>query len=330
MTRHTRGRRRYRKSVDRRVQVFSESAAIRAPSGSLASSPSPASNKLASKRPLAPNTSNATKEASMPDLVFSRLHPPRPLAADSVTQLMARLMSADAPRPLVFEVHASADGVTHLVGYPSAAAPRLKRLLRGHLPGLALEPATRPDVAAVSRAVAHPGVLPLSDTDPEQVASAIYRALAARRGEEHVALQLILGRTHAAHSVSAKSADPMQPLASLVFEGVRAVEPETRRRLQQRVGQPTTATTLRIGVTAGTQKRTGALVWEVFGALQHLQSPGLRLSHNYDSSSRWRAATSEQPVGLVGVGQRDRLRHHGPRVSGAERLHPGRRRWRGW
>ena len=65
----------------------------------------------------------------MPDLVFSRLHPPRPLAADSVTQLMARLMSADAPRPLVFEVHASADGVTHLVGYPSAAAPRLKRCL---------------------------------------------------------------------------------------------------------------------------------------------------------------------------------------------------------
>ena len=68
----------------------------------------------------------------MPDLVFTRLHLPRPLGADSVAQLMTRLMSADAPRPLVFEVHASADGVTHLVGYPSAAAPRLKRLLRGH------------------------------------------------------------------------------------------------------------------------------------------------------------------------------------------------------
>ncbi len=228
----------------------------------------------------------------MPDLVFTRLHLPRPLGADGVTQLMTRLMSADAPRPLVFEVHASSDSVTHLVGYPSAAAPRLKRLLWGHLPGLALEPATRPDVAAVSRVVAHPGVLPLADTDPEQVASAIYQALAARRGEEHVALQLILGRMHAAHSVSAKSADPMQPLASLVFDGVRAVEPETRRRLQQRAGQPTTAATLRIGVTAGNQRRTGALVWEVFGALQLLQSPGLRLSLNYDSSSRWRVATA--------------------------------------
>lgn len=183
----------------------------------------------------------------MPDLVFTRLHLPRPLGADSVAQLMTRLMSADAPRPLVFEVHASADGVTHLVGYPSAAAPRLKRLLRGHLPGLALEPATRPDVAAVSRVVAHPAILPLADTDPEQVTSAIYLALAARRGEEHVALQLVLGRTQAAHSVSAKSADPMQPLASLVFEGVRAVEPETRRRLQLRAGQPTTAVTLGSG-----------------------------------------------------------------------------------
>lgn len=235
----------------------------------------------------------------MRDLVFARLHLPRPLSADSVTQLMTRLMSADAPRPLIFEVHASADGVTHLVGYPPVAAPRLKRLLRGHLPGLALEPTTRPDVAAVSRVVAHPGVLPLSDTDPEQVASAIYQALAARRGEEHVALQLILGRTHAAHSVSAKSADPMQPLASLVFEGVRTVEPETRRRLQQRAVQPTTAATLRIGVTADNQKRTGALVWEVFGALQLLQSPGLRLSLNYDSSSRWRAATARTPFRLA-------------------------------
>lgn len=238
-----------------------------------------------------PSTSIIAKGVTMSDLVFTRLHLPRPLDVDHVTQLVTRLMSADAPRPLVFEMHADGEGVRHLLGCASAATARLKRLLRGHLPGVAFEAATRPDVAAVSRVVARPGVVPLADADPEQVAAAIYHALAARRGEEHVALQLILGRTRAAHPIPVKSADPLQSLPSLVLDGVRTIEPDIRRRLQQHAALPSTSATLRIGATAKNQKRIRALVWELFGAFQLLEGPGLRLSLNYDSSSRWRAAT---------------------------------------
>ncbi|MCC4267331.1 type IV secretory system conjugative DNA transfer family protein [Microbacterium schleiferi] len=262
----------------------------------------------------------------MPDLHFARLHIPRPLESDAVTALLTRLMSSDVPRPLVFEIHASADGIVHLVGCASAATARLKRLLAAHLPGLAVEAATRPDVAAVSRVVAHPAVLPLAEVDLERVTSGIYDALAARRDDEHLALQLVLGRTRRARGISVKAPDPLQSVASRMLDGVRSIDAETRRRLQNRAGTPTTATTLRIGVTASTQKRIGALVWEVFGALQLLESPRLRLSLNHDTADRWatgspRAAfdlSAEELAPLLGwpVGDRD--------YAGLAAIHPRR------
>jgi DNA helicase HerA-like ATPase len=50
-------------------------------------------------------------------------------------------------------------------------------------------------------------------------------------------------------------------------------------------------TTLRIGATAGSPKRIRALVWEVFGSLQVLESKGVRLTLTYDTSTRWREGT---------------------------------------
>ena len=200
----------------------------------------------------------------MPEPVFTRVHLPRPVFSDTVTNLLTRLMGSDVPRPVVFEVHASSDGINHVMGCAPTAVQRLKRLLRDHLPGVAFEAATRADVAAVSRVVAHPAVLPLAETDPEQVTAAIYQALAARRGQEHVAIQLILGRAHGARPLSPKAADPFQQVVGVMLDGVRPAAGETRKRMEHRSSTPTLSVTLRIGVTADSHKRTVALIWEVW------------------------------------------------------------------
>lgn len=234
----------------------------------------------------------------MPELVFTRLHPPRPLSTATVDALLSRLMGSDVPRPLIFEIHADADGVSHLLGCAATAVQRLKRLLRGHVPEIAFEAAVRADVAAVSRVVAHPPTLPLAPVDPELVLGAIYQALAARRGAERIAVQLVLGRTQSARPLPARAMDPFQQLPSVMLDGVRPATGDTRKRMENHVAMARLATTLRIGVTAESHKRTAALVWEVFGALQLLESKGVRLSLNHDTVSRWRSGTGRAGLTL--------------------------------
>lgn len=234
----------------------------------------------------------------MREVVFTRLHLPRPLAAETVEPLLARLMGSDVPRPVVFELHADPDGIAVVLGCAPTAVQRLKRLLRGQVPGVAFEAAVRADVAAVSRVVAHPATLPLAVPDPEQVVAAVYQALAGRRAEEHVAIQLVLGKAHGSRPLPARAADPFQQFVGVMLDGVRPATGDTRKRLEVRTAATTLSTTLRIGVTAGSQKRIAALVWEVFGALQLLESPGVRLSLNHDTPGRWQAGADRPAFAL--------------------------------
>jgi len=227
----------------------------------------------------------------MPDpLVFTRLHLPRPLDGTRLNALLTRLAGSDVPRPLAFELQATADGVTAAIGCAPTAVHRLKRLLAGHAPGLAFEAASRADVAAVSRLSVRPGGLPLAAVEPERVVADLYRAVAARRGDEVVAVQLVLGRAHRPQSIGTAPMDPLQPVGSLLLGGPRPASTDTKKRLQSHASQVRLDVTIRVGVTAGTLKRRRALVWETFGALQQLESPGMRLSLVSEPPAKWHAA----------------------------------------
>ncbi|MDQ1138463.1 DNA helicase HerA-like ATPase [Microbacterium sp. SORGH_AS 1204] len=227
----------------------------------------------------------------MSDLVFTRLHLPRPIVSATVEELLARLLSADVPRPVTFEVHAAPEGIVHILGCATTTVPQLKRLLRDRVAGIGFEAVIRPDVVAVSRVVAHPNSVPLENVDPENLVASLYHALAARRGDEHLAVQVVLNQTHGAVPVPFSVADPFQRFGSMLLAGVRPAAGDTRKRIEEHVSTPTVMTTLRIGATAESAKRIRALVWEVFGALQVLESRGVRLTLNYDTTSRWRTGT---------------------------------------
>lgn len=218
--------------------------------------------------------------------VFTRLYLQRPIEADTVTQLLTRLMGSDVPRPLVLEVNATADGVVHLLGCAPTAVHAVKRWLSGGVPGIRYGAATREDVATVGRVSAAPGGLPLADVDAEQVVASLYGALESRRGSEYVTVQLVLGRAHHPTQVSKLAPDPLQPLHSRLLEGTRPAPADVHRRLNNRASQPRMETTLRIGVTAETSKRRAALTWEVLGSLQLLESPGVRLTLTREAIGR--------------------------------------------
>lgn len=226
----------------------------------------------------------------MPDpFVFTRLYLPRPITAQAVEALLTRLLGSDIPRPLSLEVVAETDGILAVLGSAPTAVQGLKRLLGGLVPAIGFGAATRPDVAAVSRVTARPGGLPLAAIDPEQLLTGFYQALAARRGDEVLGIQLILGRAHRPQTLRTTPLDPLQPLGSLLLDGIRPAPSETTKRLSTHAAQGRFNVTFRIGVTADTVKRRHALIWGVFGALQSLESPGVRLSLVRDSADRWRS-----------------------------------------
>ncbi|MGE4429097.1 MAG: type IV secretory system conjugative DNA transfer family protein [Solirubrobacteraceae bacterium] len=228
----------------------------------------------------------------MPDQpVFTRLYLPRPLDPTTIGVVLLRLAGGDVPRPVTFELHASSDGIAPVLGCAATATQRLKRLLGAVVPGLRFGAATRPDVAAVGRVTVRPTGLPLATPDPEEQVAAIYNALAARRGSEVVSVQLILGRVHHPATLRNPAMDPLQPVPSRLLDGLRQAPSETRRRLSDQASQARFDTTLRIGVTADTVKRRRALTWEVFGTLQPLESPGVRLTLVRDTPNRWTRAT---------------------------------------
>ncbi|GAA2021737.1 type IV secretory system conjugative DNA transfer family protein [Agromyces tropicus] len=229
----------------------------------------------------------------MPEpFVFTRLYLPRPLNPSTVTALITRLAGSDVSRPLVFEVQATTDGVAPLLGCTPTAVHPLKRLLAGMVPGIRFGAATRAPVAAVSRVLARPSGLPLAEVDPEELVGAVYQAFASRRGEEVIALQLLIGRSHRPAQLITAPLDPLQPLGSRLLDGARPAPTDVKHRMASHASQARLDTVLRIGIAAKTSKRCHALTWELFGALQSLESPGVRFSLLHDTVARWIAGTA--------------------------------------
>ncbi|GAB3608371.1 hypothetical protein GCM10027414_04960 [Humibacter ginsengiterrae] len=255
----------------------------------------------------------------MPDLhVLTRIYLPRPLEPETVQQLMLRLMGSDVPRPFNLDVVAGPDGVSYVLGCRARAVQALKRLIQAHTPEARFEAAVRARVATVGRITARPGGLPLAAIPAEDVATAIYAALASRRRDETVTLQVVLGRGQRPQQLPPKAADPHQRVPSKLLDGILPAARDVHRTLAGHVSQPRLNVTLRVGVAAESGKRRRALMWNLFGALQQLESPGVHFDLAQESPARWERAasftsgfelTATELVAVLGwpVGDRDYL-----------------------
>ncbi|WP_315070707.1 hypothetical protein [uncultured Microbacterium sp.] len=214
----------------------------------------------------------------MPEaFAFTRLYLPRPITADAVTALVSRLAGSDVSRPLSFEVRADDNGIQHVLGCTATSVHHMKRLLASHLPGIAFGSATRSPIVSAGRVEAQQRGMPTGAPDPEHLTAAIYSALSARRRGETLVLQVVLGRAFAPQQIRPDVADPLQPLGSRMWHGVKRAAPETRRRLQEHSVETRRQVAVRIGVAGPDPKRRAALVSGLFGGLHGLGTIGVRL-----------------------------------------------------
>ena len=259
--------------------------------------------------------------------VFTRLHLLRPVSLDMVSALLSRLAGTDVSRPLSFEVRASDDGIQHILGCAKTSAHYLRHLLKGSVPGVVFEAATRVPLVSAGRVEARQHGLPTGAPGPEQLTAAIYNVLAARKGGETLVLQVVLGRAFAPQSVRPDAPDPLQPITSRLWHGVKKASPDARRKLQEHAAEVRRQVVVRIGVDGPDAGRRALLARRLFGSLQRLEAIGVTLTlvreapTNLHFASPVRARlelTASELAPLLGwpLGEQD--------LPGIEPLHPRR------
>jgi hypothetical protein len=262
----------------------------------------------------------------MPEpFVFTRLYLPRPIEPSTVSSMLARMAGSDVPRPLSFEVRATDDGIQYVLGCTKPSAHMLKHLLAGFVPGIVFDTAIRTPVASAGRIESRQNGMPPSSPDPEQLTAAIYSALAARATGETVVLQVVLGKAHAPQTIRPDTPDPLQPIGSRLWHGVKKAAPETRRKLQEHAAETRLLIALRIGVDGPDPKRRERLARSVYGSLEGLQAIGVYIRLTREPSANLNQArpsrarlelTARELTPLLGwpLGERN--------FPGVEPLHP--------
>ena len=171
---------------------------------------------------------------SRDEMVWTRLHLPRPLEESRVLGLLLALASDRRSPNLVFELRANPSGVVHLLGTSVTAVQGVKRLLRDQLPHVAVQEAPeRPSVDEVGRMELRPRQVPLRIDNAEAVARALLSAAAVRlRHGECLVVQLVLGRHRPPRPVSPSEPSPHQDWWTPLTSGVRMASSEERRALR--------------------------------------------------------------------------------------------------
>lgn len=260
----------------------------------------------------------------MGGLVFARVYPPRPLDPSGLEGLLLRLASDPTQTPVAFEARstpdqaASRDERGSTVSYWFGARPEhvrwLRRTVHDLLPGVIVDsdPMTiRRAVTSAARVIARPPTLALAIDRPETVTLAILSALNQHLlADEHLVLQVLLGRRRSPTHPRGKLADPHQPWWHVAARGVMEAPGPVARQHQQRVGQAGMAACLRIGVDAKTDERRKRLLVGLLGGISTAKTPGTFISLRREPAAhlnharpprRWEfVPAASELVGLLG------------------------------
>lgn len=213
------------------------------------------------------------------EVVWTRLHLPRPLDAGSVLALLTSLASDRRSPPLIFEVRADRNGVVHVLGCEATAVHRIKRLLSDHIPGIATQGSERRQEATeAGRLMLRPPGMPLRTDVPEQSITALLSAMSARlRNDEVQVVQIMLGPRRPPRTLAHNAVAPNLSWWELLMNGTRPPTAEERRQLRQRAEDAGFAACVRVGTTGTDPDRTRHLTVALHSALSTAKGTGTHI-----------------------------------------------------
>lgn len=245
------------------------------------------------------------------ELVWSRVHLPRPLdEARVLTMLLA--LAADRRSPdLVFEMRADEHGVVHLIGCPVGAVQGIKRMLHDHLPGIVLTGAEpRTPVDEVGRITLRPKQMPLRTDKPADISRALLSAVSARlRVGEIQVVQVALGRRRPPRTVHPKAGSPATTWWSQLVHGQTPASTAERRQLSVKAEDAGFDAVVRIGTRGNDPARTRRLTLGLHSALFAAKGTGVKMDfvreqpealQRAGTPRRWHELACAELLGLLG------------------------------
>lgn len=222
------------------------------------------------------------------DVVWSRLHLPRPLDLQAVLSVLLNLASDRQSPVLIFELRADHQGVAHLLGCERSAMHRVRRILTDQLPGTSVTTApTRQPVSVVGRLRLSPRAMPLRTDNPVEVSRALLSAMAVRlRDNETQAIQIVLGRRQMPRFVQPEAPSPGNRWWSALVGATRAATSDERRQLRIRAEDTGFAAVLRVGTSSPNPDRARRLALALHSALHTARAPGVRMDFLREDKSR--------------------------------------------
>lgn len=238
-----------------------------------------------------------TERAASPGgIVWRQLHWQRPLDPQRVIGLL-RHWAADQRSPrLVLEARATKDGVSYLLGTPSAAMNMTETTIGHWLPGTTLTSfeSARSPLLVARRLKASTGHRALRTDDPEAVVRPILGALTHVRADEQLVLQLVLGPRRVPLAVPTQSPSSIvAPWWQVALHGNGGtVDSEKRTALRSKVSDHGFACTIRLGVTAETPPRRQTLLLGLMAAIRTSESAGIQLRFTNERADRLNRASA--------------------------------------
>jgi hypothetical protein len=216
---------------------------------------------------------------------WRQLHWQRPLDVDRVIGCL-RHWAADQRSPVIaLEVRATTDGVTYLLGTPSAAADRilaaLSPLLTSSVPAERRAPVMT--VRSLRASTRHRS---LRVDDPESVVRAALGTLTQLQPFELLVVQVLLGPRRVPLAVPTQS--PSSVVATwyqIAWRGEGGtIDGEKRSALRDKVSDHGFACTVRLGVRARSADRRRTLLLNLAGAVRTTEAAGVQLKLRHDSA----------------------------------------------
>lgn len=217
---------------------------------------------------------------SRAEVVWTRLHLPRPLDETRVLAFLLALASDRRSPDVVFELRATGgDESVHLVGTSAMAIQGITRLLRDHLPGVATQAApNRAPVGEAGRVELRPPQMPIRTDNAEAVSRALLSAVGVPLSAgESLVVQIVLGRRRPPRAVQMAQPSPAQAWWTPLLSGVRPATSEERRRLRVRAEDAGFDAVVRVGAQGRDPERTRRLIVSLQSALFTAKGVGVRM-----------------------------------------------------
>lgn len=213
------------------------------------------------------------------ELAWRGISWPRPFDQEAALELLTRLASDNTLGHVVFEVRGDYRKVHYLVGSAPDKVHAVNSALRTHAEGARFCQAVSrhaPTLAAKVR-MTHPSLALSTDRVMASVRAVLAGFAAARRDDEELVLQVILGPRVRPHTVPDRVSDPRTTWIELLLFGLRPASAETRASMKARAHTHAFKTIIRLGVRAQTKGRAVQLLTSLHASLKVAEAAGARL-----------------------------------------------------